>query len=93
KTQIANEYVHRLAEKQDGKEAEQRSSIFWIYANTQARVEHSFKHIAQELNLVANKDLGIDVIPIVRDWMQNEHTGPWVLVIDNADDENVFFSP
>lgn len=34
---------------------------------------------------------GGDVFPIVKDWFQSSASGNWLLILDNADDEGVFF--
>jgi hypothetical protein len=35
----------------------------------------------------------VDVLRLVRNWLCDESNGRWVMVIDNADDSDVFFQP
>ncbi|KIM96568.1 hypothetical protein OIDMADRAFT_132294, partial [Oidiodendron maius Zn] len=93
KTQIANEYAHRQYEKEKQKGPHDRQAIIWIHASSQARVEHSFKDIARKLNLISDQQTTEDVFPAVKDWFQSNDSGRWLLIMDNADDEEVFFKP
>ena len=34
-----------------------------------------------------------DVLRLVRSWLCDESNGRWVMVVDNADDADVFFTP
>lgn len=94
KTQVANEYAHRLQEKETReKGAHERRSIIWIHASSQARIEHDFNVIARKFRLVPDGSTNTDVFPVVKEWFEGEASGRWLLIIDNADDEDILFQP
>lgn len=94
KTQIANEYAHRLRETENPlKGAKHRRSIIWVHASSQARVEHGFNTITRKFSLIPEGETGTDVFPVVKEWLESEASGRWLLILDNADDEDVFFQP
>jgi tetratricopeptide (TPR) repeat protein len=39
------------------------------------------------------QDPETDVVKTVFDWLSDEDNGPWLLVLDNADDQGMFFEP
>jgi hypothetical protein len=34
---------------------------------------------------------GQDILPVIKDWFCGETSGKWIWIIDNADDEDIFF--
>ncbi|WZH46765.1 P-loop containing nucleoside triphosphate hydrolase protein [Fusarium acuminatum] len=40
--------------------------------------------------LPRRNDPGVDVLTLVRDWLQSEEAGSWLMILDNADDINLF---
>ncbi|KAK1830481.1 short-chain dehydrogenase [Podospora conica] len=85
KSQIALEYCYRL--RQSGIP----SSIFWVNAATVSRFEESFKQIADNCGLINPIDSAASATALVQDWLQTRHKVPWLMVVDNADDEASFF--
>ena len=83
KSQIAIEYCYRRRES--------GISIFWVNAVTVSRFEESFKRIAKECGLVSHDDSKTDTANLVKDWLQTRHKEPWLMVVDNVDDEKSFF--
>jgi tetratricopeptide (TPR) repeat protein len=47
--------------------------------------------IAQECHIPGYDDPKIDVLPLVKAWLEGKEHGHWLMVIDNADDTQVFF--
>jgi hypothetical protein len=35
--------------------------------------------------------VGPDVLPVIKDWFCGDASGMWIWIIDNADDEDIFF--
>lgn len=85
KSQIALEYCHRKRQK------DQRCSIFWCNAATVARFEESLNRIATQCGLVS-KEQATDSFAVLKDWLEFRHQGPWLMVVDNVDDQDAFFS-
>ncbi|KAH7318086.1 P-loop containing nucleoside triphosphate hydrolase protein [Stachybotrys elegans] len=85
KSQIALEYCYRMRKK------DERCSIFWCNAATSARFEESMNRIANECGIVSKEDGGTDAAALLKDWLEYRHQDPWLMVVDNVDDEDAFF--
>ncbi|EFX02667.1 tpr domain containing protein [Grosmannia clavigera kw1407] len=86
KSHIAIEYAHRLALDDITR------WIFWVHAATQARVIEDFNAIANVVRLPGREDLTVNVLQLVLNWLSDERNGRWTLILDSADDRDVFFS-
>jgi tetratricopeptide (TPR) repeat protein len=62
-----------------------------VHAGTRTRFEDGFRRIAQAIKLDGWNDPRVDVLRLVRNWLCDESNGQWTMVVDNADDEAVFF--
>jgi tetratricopeptide (TPR) repeat protein len=67
--------------------------VFWVHAGTQARFEQGYRRIAEATKMRGWDDPKADVLRLVRSWLCNESNGRWVMVVDNADDADVFSTP
>ncbi|KAH6896663.1 hypothetical protein B0T10DRAFT_544103 [Thelonectria olida] len=86
KTQLAIEHGHRMREDSGGK-----TWVFWIHASDMASIEKGFRIIANAAELPGRNKLQADLFQRVESWLSNEANGPWHLILDNADDADVFF--
>ncbi len=87
KTQVALAYVYWL------QETWQEISVFWIHASNAERFRQAFTSIAEECQIPGYDDPKIDVLPLVRRWLENKDRGQWLMVLDNADNAQLFFPP
>ncbi|KJZ69219.1 hypothetical protein HIM_11398 [Hirsutella minnesotensis 3608] len=87
KTQIALAYVYWLQETCP------EVSVFWVHASIAERFRQSFNTIAQECRIPGHDDPKADVLPLVKRWLEKKSCGRWLMVIDNADDMELFFNP
>ncbi|KAH7303118.1 P-loop containing nucleoside triphosphate hydrolase protein, partial [Stachybotrys elegans] len=85
KSQLAIEYTHRIAE------AQTKVWVFWIHAGTQARVEESFRTIADTVELSGRNEPKADIPLLVQNWLSNERNSRWIVVLDSADDHEVLY--
>jgi hypothetical protein len=85
KSQLAIQFAHQIAG------IETNTWVFWIHGETQVRVEEGFRRIANAAQLTGRDDPKADVYQLVHDWLSNEQNGEWFMVIDSADDRDVFF--
>ncbi|MCJ1324181.1 hypothetical protein MMC10_000843 [Thelotrema lepadinum] len=85
KSQIAIEYAYRV------RELTPDCSVFWVHGSNTNRFEQGYTNIASKLQLPGRDDPKIDVLCLVYDWLCDESNGRWLMIIDNADDENTFF--
>jgi tetratricopeptide (TPR) repeat protein len=60
--------------------------VFWVHASNTARLEQSFREIAELVKVRGRKEPQADVFKLVHDWLRDEKNGRWLLVVDNADD-------
>jgi hypothetical protein len=68
-------------------------SIFWLHASNSKQFLQSILRIAQECNIPGHDDPKRDNSTLVKDWLQGSHCPSWLLILDNADDYEMFFSP
>jgi tetratricopeptide (TPR) repeat protein len=84
KSQLAIEYTYRVQETS-------HRSVFWVHSGTQARFKEGFQRIAGLVKMKGWDNPKIDTLQLVYNWLCDKGNGQWVMVIDNADDETVFF--
>ncbi|KAK3363512.1 hypothetical protein B0T25DRAFT_436789, partial [Lasiosphaeria hispida] len=85
KTQIALAYVYWLQETCP------EVSVFWVHASSAERFRQSYASIAQECQVPSYDDPKMDMLLLVKKWLERQDCGRWLMVIDNADDIQVFF--
>lgn len=87
KSQIAIEYCYRF------RRAHSTSHVFWVYCATADRFRQGYQNIARKLNSTGWDDPKLDVLQIVREWLEDENHERWLMILDNADDGHIFFPP
>ena len=85
KSQIALEYAYRMRARIVG------LSVIWVYASNSARFVESYKRIATECNIPGKDDPDLDVLQLVRDWLEISYERKFLMIIDNVDDRSIFF--
>jgi tetratricopeptide (TPR) repeat protein len=86
KTQIAIELAYSL------RASNPEFSIFWIPAIDIESIERAYYEISEHLGLQGVSPT--DVKPRVKTYLSSQNAGPWLLIIDNADDIEMWkFSP
>ena len=86
KSQLAIEYAHWITAGHFDR------WVFWVHAGTQARVEEGFRTIANAVKLPGWNQPKADIPQLVYCWLSNERNGRWIMILDSADDRNVFCS-
>ncbi|CAI9636431.1 unnamed protein product [Alternaria burnsii] len=72
KSQLAIEHCYRTAEQSPD------TWVFWAHASNTARLEQSFRKIADQVKVRGRKDAQADVFKLVHDWLRNEKNRPWL---------------
>ncbi|RDL35922.1 uncharacterized protein BP5553_06534 [Venustampulla echinocandica] len=85
KSQLAIRYAHSI------RDASAQTFVLWVHASTKARFEEAYRGIADELELPERNDPRVDVLRLVSNWLCNETNGKWMMIVDNADDIEVFY--
>jgi len=65
------------------------SNVLWVHASTAERFEQAYKDIARRGRLPGWDDHTKNALEIVADWLISDEL--WLMVVDNADDKDVFF--
>jgi tetratricopeptide (TPR) repeat protein len=65
--------------------------VFWVHASNEERFRRSYASIAEEYNIPGQDDSKVDKLVLVRDWLTKRFKRQWLMVIDNADDTQIFF--
>ena len=84
KTQIALAYTYWL------QEISKDISIFWVHASSTERFAEAYIKIAEQCKIPGYQDPTFEALPSVKDWLESEESGQWMMVIDNADDMQLF---
>ncbi len=66
--------------------------MFWIHASNTARFQQGYRIIASKAEIPRRDDPETNVLQLVYEWLCDERNGYWLMVLDNADDDDVFFS-
>ena len=87
KSQLAIEYAHRIAA------GHLDTWVFWVHAGMKARVEEGFRTIADAVKLPSRNEPKANLPQLVYGWLSNERNGRWIMILDSADDPDVFYTP
>ncbi|CUS06771.1 unnamed protein product, partial [Tuber aestivum] len=85
KTQIALEYVYQRASESD-------CHVFWVHGSGVQKFSEGFRAIAQHVRIpLASAEMDEEEFLLnVKRWFEGPDKGDWILVIDNADNEEDF---
>lgn len=86
KSQIAIEYCYRFRDDNPN------SHVLWVNGSSAQRFEQAYGEISRRLELRGCEDPKFNKLEIVSDWLNDESHEPWLLLLDNADDDGVFFN-
>ncbi|KAH8196988.1 hypothetical protein TruAng_008847 [Truncatella angustata] len=84
KTQIALYFAHRVKEKRP------EYSIFWVPIISGSSAEQAYIEMAKKLG-VRKKNDDEDIKELVCQFLSTEEAGRWLLVVDNADNQELVF--
>ena len=84
KSRIAIQYSYRH------RQLHLDSHIFWVHGGSRSRFESDYRNMARLLDLRGREDPDVDVLGLVTDWLSDEGNGPWLMILDNADDRDLW---
>ncbi|PSN64462.1 TPR-like protein [Corynespora cassiicola Philippines] len=84
KSRIAIEYCYRVAETLPSR------WVFWVHGSNLARLEQSYRHIANRVKLRGREDSKANIFELMFNWLDDDSNGKWLLVFDNIDDTAIF---
>lgn len=65
--------------------------MFWVSAINPASLRNSFLKAAERLAIPGVQDPQRDVLSLFFNWSSDDTNGPWLMVLDNADDSSFVF--
>jgi tetratricopeptide (TPR) repeat protein len=66
--------------------------VFWVDAERTTKLEQGYREIAHAVHIKGRNDKNADILNLVYEWLRNKSNGNWVMILDNADDKEVFTS-
>jgi tetratricopeptide (TPR) repeat protein len=84
KTHIAIEYAHKYGEDHPD------AKVLWVNARTAEQFEHSYKSIGNKLSIQSLRDPKTNVLHVVNRYLSQDAHGPWLMVLEGADDQDMF---
>ncbi len=87
KTQIALEAAFRIRDDYPD------CSVFWVPAVDATTFENAYRDIGQRFGIADMGEDKADVKALIKATLSREDLGKWLLIIDNADDMDLFFGP
>ncbi len=86
KSQVAIEYCYRYRDDNP------HAHIFWVHASTKERFDQAYRDIARRLELTGWNNSNVDTLRLVCDWFSEAEDETWLMVLDNADNLDLFFT-
>ncbi|KAF5658789.1 kinesin light chain [Fusarium circinatum] len=86
KSQVAINFAYSIHDKDSD------INILWVHASSKPRFEEAYRAMAERMKLPKRDEPSTDILALVRDWLQNDDSGPWLMILDNADDVSLFYS-
>ncbi|KAH8896557.1 TPR-like protein [Thozetella sp. PMI_491] len=87
KTQVALQLAYWARDY----DCQPKFSVFWVSALSIPSFQQSYSEIAQKLQIrMSDKDE--DPKELIHRYLSSKAAGPWLLIIDNADDKDILFS-
>lgn len=87
KTEIAVQYTHRFRKKTP------ECHIFWVYGATRQSFDDAYRRIAKELEIPGYDEPMFEHRKAVARELDRPEIGPWILIVDNADNSKIYFPP
>ena len=85
KTQIALELAYRIREKHPD------CSVFWVPATSTENLQQAYVEVGQQLRIIGLEEKKEDIKKLVQHHLSQESAGKWLLILDNADDMDMWF--
>jgi tetratricopeptide (TPR) repeat protein len=86
KTQIALECAFQI------QSISPMCSVFWVCASDAISFDNAYRDIGEQFKIPGLEDDKSDVKRLVRTQLSKERTGSWLMIVDNADDFELFYN-
>ncbi|KAL4745419.1 P-loop containing nucleoside triphosphate hydrolase protein [Aspergillus terricola var. indicus] len=85
KSQTAIEYSYRV------RESAPDMWVFWVHASNSDRFEQGYQQITSVGEIPGRDSPKTNILQLVYQWLCDLRNGHWLMVLDNADDDTMFF--
>lgn len=85
KTQLAINYAKQLRQHSPS------TWVLWIYTTNAARFDQNVRDLAEQLKIRGRREARADHLQLLRNWLQDDKKGRWLVVLDSADDVDFLF--
>ncbi|KAL9616022.1 MAG: hypothetical protein Q9160_009060 [Pyrenula sp. 1 TL-2023] len=86
KSQIAIEYAYRIQRE------EPHTLVVWIHASNPTRFKQGYRDFADKISLPGREDAKADILQLVYVWLSDRRNGQWLIILDNVDGNDIFFT-
>ncbi|KAK0516318.1 hypothetical protein JMJ35_000921 [Cladonia borealis] len=83
KSQLAIELGYRTREQSPG------TWVLWVHAGSMARLEQSFRDVANYVEIPGRQDPKANIFRLVHDWLRDGKSKQWLLILDNVDNPDL----
>ncbi|KAI4262142.1 MAG: hypothetical protein L6R42_002673 [Xanthoria sp. 1 TBL-2021] len=66
-------------------------SVFWVHAGTAERMKSGSRDIANAVGIQGCDGPNVDILSKVKEWLESEASGRWLLIYDNVDDIDLMY--
>ena len=87
KSRIAIEYCYQFRSKTPD------AHVFWVHCGNKARFEAAYQALARVMKIPGFDDSKSNTLQLVSDWLSDGDNGSWLMVLDNADDSDIWTGP
>ena len=63
-----------------------------MHASNSARFKQGYRDIATKVEVPGRDEPEADILQLVHNWLCDERNGRWLVILDNVDDGDVFFT-
>ena len=63
--------------------------MLWVHAGSMARLEQSFRDVANYVEIPGRQDPKANVFRLVHDWLRDGKSKQWLLILDNVDNPDL----
>ncbi|KAJ4994035.1 kinesin light chain [Stagonosporopsis vannaccii] len=87
KTALALEFAYQTQQQR------LNCAVFWVSAVDRRSFEQAYRDVGKSLNIPGTEDPKKDTKSFVKARLEDKHSGPWLMIVDNADDLDALLSP
>ncbi|MCJ1246486.1 hypothetical protein MMC30_003694 [Trapelia coarctata] len=85
KSQVAIEFCYQFRDENPD------AHVLWVHCSSAARFTQAYQDIARRLELPGHDDPTKDTVRLLSEWLSEASNGAWLMILDNADNLEIFF--